>query len=290
MRSSSTLRKLALGSLLLMLNSVSTPAAPLKVQTATLRVEGRQVAAWYPAEVDRPLPLVLFSHGFGGVNLQSSSLLASLAGAGYLVLAPNHKDAASWAGGEGKSRPQASFGRPESWTSATYKDRRDDLLAVYRAIPNEPRLARLYADGPVILMGHSLGGYTALGMAGARDGWSSELRPAGVVALSPYLNPYLQGGELSRVEVPVMYQGGTTDQWITPYVSQAGGAYDQTSGDKVFVNFSQAGHLAWTELDKRHHPAMARYAIAFCDRYAKGVLSPALQQKLAGVSELRSRL
>lgn len=286
----SSLHKLALGSLLLMLNSVPVPAAPFEVQTATFRLAGRQVAAWYPAKMDRPLPLVLFSHGFGGVNLQSNSLLGAVAGAGYLVLAPNHKDAAAWAGGEGKSRPQASFGQPGRWTEATYKDRRNDLLAVYRNLAGEPRLASLYKDGPVVLMGHSLGGYTALGMAGARDGWSSELRPTGVVALSPYLNPYLQRGSLSAVQVPVMYQGGTADPWITPYVSGAGGAYEQTSGDKIFVNFSGAGHLAWTELDKKHHSSMAKYLIAFCDRYAKGLVAPDLTRKLDGVSELRSRL
>jgi predicted dienelactone hydrolase len=251
-------------------------------------MDGRPVVAWYPNQVDHPLPLVLFSHGFGGANIQSMSLMRALAGAGYLVLAPNHRDAASWLGGEGKSGLQASFGNPDGWSAETFKDRYQDLLAVYRAIPKEPRLAALYKDGPVILAGHSLGGYTALGMAGARPGWEYEIQPAGVIALSPYCAPYVRSGSLSRLKAPVMYQGGTLDSGLTPTVARSGGAYDQTPTPKVFVNFGGATHASWTELRPQYQPQISQYAIAFCNRFAKGMPKDPLGEKLAGVDELRT--
>ena len=280
--------KLAAGALLLFLNSLPSAGAPLKTTSQSLRVDGRQVMAWYPSEVDHPLPLVLFSHGFGGVNVQSYSLMRSLAGAGYLVLAPNHSDSSSMLGGEGKSSFQASFGHPDRWTAETHKDRFLDLLAVYRAIPGEARLASLYQGGPVILAGHSLGGYTALGMAGARPEWHSEIKPVAVLALSPYCSPYLRSDAMTWLKAPVMYQGGTLDSGITPIVSRPGGAYDQTPTAKVFVNFQNADHIAWTELRQDFQPQIAEYAIAFCNHFAKGRPKDPLGQKLPGVSELRT--
>ncbi len=271
----------------LMLLTVVSQAAPLEVSQTVLTIEGRNVVAWYPTGIDRPLPLVLFSHGYGGINVQSTTLTRAIAAAGYLVLAPNHRDSSRRLGGEGRSGRQASFSRPENWTEKTYLDRRDDLLAVYRAIPTEPRLAKLYSGGPVILMGHSLGGYTALGMAGARSEWSSELKPAGVVALSPYGAPYLVNGALAELTAPVMYQGGTLDRGITPTVARPGGAYDQTPTAKIFINFKEATHLSWTELRPALQPQIAQYVVAFCDMFAKGQKTEILSRKLSGVDELR---
>lgn len=285
---SRTSLQLATSALLLLINALPATGAPLHTAHQTYQLGGRQVVAWYPTEVDRPLPLILFSHGFGGVNVQSFSLMRALAGAGYLVLAPNHRDSSSLLGGEGKSGFQASFGHPEGWTAQTHRDRLDDLLAVYRAIPTQPQLAHLYQGGPVILAGHSLGGYTALGMAGARESWTSEIHPAAVLALSPYCAPYLKNGGLAQLTCPVMYQGGTADSGITPLVAQPGGAYEQTPTAKVFVNFEGADHVAWTELRQSFQPQIAEYAIAFCNRFAKEQPKDALGQKLPGVKELRT--
>jgi hypothetical protein len=71
-----------------------------------------------------------------------------------------------------------------------------------------------------------------------------------------------------------MYQGGTLDIGITPYVRRPGGAYDLTSSPKYFVEFAGAGHFAWTNVDKSQIPAINRYSLAFFDRYLKGTISP----------------
>ena len=65
----------------------------------TLQLAGLQCSVWQPASPGGPVPLVIFSHGFHGNRNQSTFLTASLARAGYLVLAPNHKDAIERGGG-----------------------------------------------------------------------------------------------------------------------------------------------------------------------------------------------
>lgn len=72
-------------------------AAPaLSAQNVSqIKLAGRDVALWKPSgpAPETGYPIIVFSHGFGGCNTQSTFLMEALAQAGYLVLAPNHKDA-----------------------------------------------------------------------------------------------------------------------------------------------------------------------------------------------------
>ena len=222
--------------------------APAAWTLERAKLAGRNVAIWRPPQQTTKPPLILFSHGFRGINTQSAPLMRELAQAGYLVVAPNHKDYL-FGSAEG---PQESFDEPDRWTEQTYRDRADDLLAIHEAVKHE-------SNGELILMGHSLGGYTALGLAGAWPGWTG-LHPQAVVAFSPYLTPYTVRGNLAQLKVPVMYQGGTKDLFITPHLSQA---FEQTGGPKAFVNFLGAGHGAWTTLDRSNHAGILSYTLRF---------------------------
>jgi pimeloyl-ACP methyl ester carboxylesterase len=91
-----------------------------------------------------------------------------------------------------------------------------------------------------------------------------------VLALSPYAQPFVVHRTLAGIDAPVMYQGGTLDMGITPFIIRSGGAYDQTPAPKYFVEFNGAGHLAWTDMRATYHDAMVEYARAFFDRYLKG--------------------
>jgi predicted dienelactone hydrolase len=114
--------------------------------------------------------------------------------------------------------------------------------------------------------GHSLGGYTALGLAGAWPSWKDP-RIKAVLALSPFCSPYVQRGALGQMDVPVMYQGGTVDLGITPTVKRLGGAYQRSSAPRYFVELQGAGHLAWTNLNPNFQDLINRYSVAFFDRY-----------------------
>lgn len=268
-----------------------------------INVAGRDVAIWKPAgpAPSAGYPLVVFSHGFTGCNTQSIFLMEALAKAGYLVLAPNHKDArcgtarGGWRPGMGlHTRPQQPFRDAAAWSDATYKDRQADMEAVLDAALHGPAFQGVPVDASRVgLAGHSLGGYTALALAGAWPSWKDP-RIKAVLALSPYCSPFVAKKTLARLDVPVMYQGGTRDFGVTPVVRRAGGAYDLSSPPKYYVEFEGAGHFAWTQLNPRYQSIIDTYSVAFFDRYLKGQtqpdpLAPLMAKPLPkGVSDLRA--
>ena len=237
-----------------------------------LGIAGRDIALWRPKGVapSAGYPLIVFSHGCGGCNTQSSALMDAFSGAGYVVLAPNHQDARC--GGAARRRtaqPEESFRQPDHWNDRTYRDRAEDVEAVLDAVLREKTFHGISVDAERIgLAGHSLGGYTVLGLAGAWPSWK-DARVKAVLALSPFCAPYLEKGALGHMSVPVMYQGGTLDLGITPFVRRPHGAFDSSSAPKYYVEFNGAGHFAWTNLNPKFQPAIGDYSVAFFDRYLK---------------------
>src|SRR5262249_47379183 len=113
------------------------PTAPAAKPVQTATIAGLSVAVWMPADsVKRPMPLIVFSHGYRGCDTQSSFLMRALADHGYLVVAPNHRDASC--GHLARARgPQERFGRPEAWTEHSFEDRRNDMTALIDAMTKE---------------------------------------------------------------------------------------------------------------------------------------------------------
>jgi predicted dienelactone hydrolase len=228
--------------------------------------------------------LVVFSHGFHGSSTQSTFLMRAIADDGFLVIAPNHQDA-----GRGRSfKPEAPLGRPSDWSDTTYLDRADDIRNLLKVLRNDPDWSRQIDWQRLALAGHSLGGYTVLGLAGGWPSWKLTGIKA-VLALSPYSAPFQEHGDLASLGVPVMYQGGTRDIGITPFVARKGGAFDATSSPAWFVEFQGAGHLAWTDLNPRYHESVIHYSLAFLNRYVKGLGSTDMETRLPDVAELRSK-
>lgn len=252
-------------------------AAPAAFPQTRVTIAGRDVAMWKPqGPAPRSgFPVVIFSHGFLGCATQSTFLTQAFARAGYLTLAPDHLDAfCGTAHTAGVPREQKPFADPKQWDPSTYRDRADDVIAVLDALAAAKSFHGIAVDAHrIALAGHSLGGYTVLGVAGAWPSWK-DARVRAVLALSPYLEPYLLKGDLGRLKIPVMYQGGTLDVAITPFVRRAQGAYDRSSTPKYYVEFKGAGHFAWTDLNPKFHALIARYSVAFFDRYLKETSAP----------------
>ena len=262
-------------------------APPVSAQERTTALGGRTVVVWRPsgAENERH-PIIVFSHGFGGCATQSRFLTEALAERGYWVFAPNHKDARCGQGG-GSARPEEPFGEPGKWSDGTFADRRDDVRAVLQAIAKESQYNGMVDLDRVGLVGHSLGGYTVVGLAG---GWPSWKLPGvkAVLALSPYVEPFVVHHTLGGLAAPVMYQGGTLDFGITPSVRRPGGAYESSSSPKYFVELTRAGHLAWTNLRGDVHQRILDYSLPFLDHYVRGRPAPTtLTISEPGISELR---
>jgi predicted dienelactone hydrolase len=224
-------------------------------------------------------PLLLFSHGYLGAADQSIFVTEHLARMGYLVAAVEHGDAR---GREGLSGA-GEFARPQTWTDATHADRRQDLLATLdHLIAEHGTIASfLYSHVDVErigAIGHSLGGYSVLGLGGARPAWRDR-RVRAVVALSPYVAPLLLRDPVNPAEVPVMLQGGTLDIGITPDLPAL---YARLVAPKYLLVLRGGHHLGWTDLaslgvDSRaavrsgNPHWIVAYATAFFDQHLRGL-------------------
>lgn len=258
------------------------PNAPEPRKTKSGRLYQPRVEIWLPPEFrssEQKWPLIIFSHGFGGCSKQSTFLTKHLADNGYIVIAPDHADAncrkhlglgsSMQEMRAGKSmRPEKPFRTPEIWTDKTEEDRKYDVLFALSSMLDDRQYAPYIDQERMGLMGHSLGGYTVLGIAGGWPSWKDK-RFKAVLALSPFVEPYIKSGGVRKIDIPVMYQGGGRDAGITPSIKRAGGAYAQTHAPKYFIEFDKAGHYAWTELEQDYQSLINQTALAFFDTYLK---------------------
>lgn len=256
---------------------------------STLRLGGIDAVVWTPDPgAAKPWPVVAFSHGIYLCPTQSRFLTEALARAGYLVVAPNHQDSNC----DDRSTSLPSLNRlaikPSFlWTDGDYRDRGDDVKTVLAAMKADATLGGSADWSRVALAGHSLGGYTVLGLAG---GWPSWTLPAAkaVLAMAPYSSPYSRTAGLRGLKLPVMYQAGAEDLIFTPPLTGSGGGYAMSPAPKYFVEIAGAGHFAFTDEGLVGGDAIVAYAIAFLDRHVKRVADPAaLREKRAGVAEYR---
>jgi predicted dienelactone hydrolase len=269
-------------------------AGPARAAERATTVGGLSVTTWSrDGAQTAPAPVIVFSHGFHGCATQSRFLMEAFADAGYFVVAPNHRDATCGGatggrrGGGQMGRSDVPFQRPEEWNDSSYRDRADDIRRVIDALRTDERFRTRVDVSRIALAGHSLGGYTVLGLAGAWASWKMSGIKA-VLALSPYTQPFDRQRTLPGVTVPVMYQGGTHDFGITPALHKSQGAYDLTPEPKYYVEFEGATHFAWTNLSHVAHDSIAAYSLAFMNHYLKGeTASPGLTQARADVAVFR---
>lgn len=267
---------------------LALPAVALAAHESTV-LGGVPVDLWSSDDGDpRPRPVIVFSHGFLGCATQSRFLTEGMAAAGYLVVAPNHRDATCRGGmARAVGRTRLMLREPALWTEESFRDRAEDVRRVIEGLRTDERL-RLRADLERLgLAGHSLGGYTVLGLAGAWPGWRLTGVKA-VLALSPYSEPFVARGALAQLAVPVMFQGGTLDSGLSADLLRAERSYEQSPGPKHFVEFEGAGHFVWTNLGIGHRDEILAYGVAFMNHYVKGEpADPVLTRALAGVATLR---
>lgn len=254
-----------------------------KKQAGDPKLRQPNVEIWLPPRFqasEEKWPLLIFSHGFGGCAKQSAFLTEYLAEQGYIVIAPDHADARcearifgggrlSASRGGNRDWPEKPFRNPEVWTDKTESDRKDDVLFALSSMLDDRQYAPYVDLDRMGLIGHSLGGYTMLGIAGAWPSWK-DTRFKAVLAMSPFISPYMVRKSLKGIDIPVMYQGGTKDAPITPEVRRRGGAYDQTRAPKYFLEFTNAGHFSFTELERGYQDIIRRTALDFMNKYVKG--------------------
>ena len=279
-------------------NHVGFRQATLSYAGSDKSQRSRSIMIWYPTSIEAVAhnyrgqqgfvavdgtvangahPVILFSHGFLGMPDQSIFLTEGLARKGYIVAAIAHADGLLVK--REKPIPAPDFGDAKSWNEDKFRDRREDVVALLDHLLKENQQADSPWKGRVHktaigVAGHSLGGYTALGLIG---GWekSKEKRIQAALALSPYAAPYLTQGDLSDVDTPVMFQGGTLDWGITPLVP---GVYKKLTGPKYNLTLKNETHFGWTNLialgktttaavSSGNAQLILDYSVAFFDRH-----------------------
>ncbi len=261
-------------------------AEDLTVAMQTIELDGKKIYYWQPL-TQRKLPLVVFSHGFGGCADNIKYLAQALAEEGNWVAAINHQDSGCTSKKPKLQRPQEPFMDQEKWDDKTYADRKDDINAMLDAMVNHELFLKHIDFEHIGMVGHSLGGYIAMGMGGGWLSWRNTHIKA-VLALSPYSTPFLAKNTVGNINVPMMYQGGTRDIAVTPSLTKAEGTYNLSPPDKYLVILDGASHFAWADRIPTYHPSIISYGVAFFDRYLKGNASAGklLMEKRSDVTSL----
>jgi predicted dienelactone hydrolase len=283
--------KLRLKSLLFAILALFASPAPAADFDPVLRdMAGLQLAMWEWGQADAKKPLILYSHGFNGCNNQALFLGSALAQAGYIFVGPNHRDAGCPTTFDPVSRPQQPWDRPDLWTEAVYADRVDDFRKLLVALRADNYWGPRIDFDRVGFVGHSLGGYTALGVAGAWPNWRiPEIRA--VVAAAPWVSPYMDRDPFKNILIPIMYQVAADDPGFTPkVVDPEKGAFARMGTAAYLVSFDKARHLSWTTQDATAHPLIIRYTQAFFDTTLKGQPDAGLYETANGVSQLENNI
>ena len=144
-------------------------------------------------------PLIVFSHGFGGINTQSIRLMEHLASHGFVVVSPEHT---------GNTSFDTSSPDPEA-------DRFPDVafvideMEVFNTTPADPFFGRVDTQN-VGVAGHSFGGMTSMFMAAGHVPFPPDTRVTAIMPIAASSNQ-LTDPELASITVPTMLMVGTLD-------------------------------------------------------------------------------
>jgi dienelactone hydrolase len=191
---------------------------------ATFTIDGARDVAVFP-NPNGQFPVVLFSHGYTGMRVQSSFLTAHLASWGFVVAAPDHpsRDLTNVLGGT------ASGDRADSVDDllATL-----DLLTEANADPTSSFHQLLNLD-LVAAVGHSAGGGTVLGAA-------SDARIDGYVSLAS------GAFDTSLPDKPSMFMAGALDAVVT-VAERTRPAHEAAPAPSLLWVIDGAGHNAFDD-------------------------------------------
>jgi len=161
-------------------------------------------------------PLIVISHGNSGTPWAYRQMARHLVLAGFVVALPAHT---------GNTRLDNTL----AGTAANLANRPRHIVLCIDAVLADPVLKAHIADSGVAVIGHSIGGYTALAVAGGQP-WTrpneskgaapsplavhADTRVRALVLLNPATFWYIDGA-LKNVRVPIMIRTGEKDE-ITP--------------------------------------------------------------------------
>jgi predicted dienelactone hydrolase len=192
-------------------------------------------------DVDRAAgqyPLVLFSHGNGGIRFQSLFLAAHLASHGYIVASPDHQGNTFLDIGAGVIDAQVLTNRPKDMTFML------DTLLQRNATPGD-FLAGAIDASRIGMSGHSFGGLDTFELAagGTKDdriGAFMPLAPANI-----FNEAFFQS-----ITKPMLIQGGSIDT-TTPFAANQETPFEFLPSGAPVVALAElvdAGHFTFSDI------------------------------------------
>lgn len=154
-----------------------------------------------------PFPLVVYSHGNGGLRYVSAFLTEHLASHGFIVVAPDHvgNTAIDSFAGTSEDRYQVALDRPV--------DVSDTISAALAGEPGFEDIAPQTDPEHIGVIGHSFGGFTALAVAGGVAEVPPDQRVDAIVGLAA-ATMGLDDENLSSIKVPTLLEWATGDQTV----------------------------------------------------------------------------
>ena len=188
---------------------------------------------------DGVYPLLLFSHGNGGLRMQNAFWCEHMASHGYIVMAPDHTGNSAITFIDGTMVP---FQDLDEGRARSSKDRPKDLSFLIDTMERFNKGGDSRFLGRVDLQhigasGHSFGGYTCT--------WLTNQEPR-VDAVAPMAGA---AAERENYDCPVLLLIATEDDTLgaekVTYLRQY---YEESKGPHYSVEFVNAGHFSFTEM------------------------------------------
>jgi pimeloyl-ACP methyl ester carboxylesterase len=193
-----------------------------------------------------PRPVALISHGNTGSPFTHRETAMALAQAGFVVLLPEHL---------GNSRSDASL----TGTVSLLRVRPQQIHDAFAALHSDALLASHVGSSRRVLIGHSIGAYSALATAGAQPVNTPFDRPvaeptllemtrldgvAGLVLLAPAAGWFMPPARLDGVEAPVLLIRGERDA-VTPAFHSQILREGLTATSLTEIEVTNAGHFSF---------------------------------------------
>jgi predicted dienelactone hydrolase len=284
------------------------------------RAETLTVAVWYPTAAEPkpyiygeptkgnvavgaapraeggPYPFLVFSHGYGGSGLSAAFFTEALAARGWIVACPDHHDkysAVRIRTGQERDFDRLGFLRDAREIAASgpgdrdkYRYRLDEMRTVLDGMLTPGQFGKLIDVDRVAVGGHSMGGFTALGMSGTIKERHDPRIKAVLLFSTGTGGSLFREEELAAVRIPSMLfmgereenqlRGSKTMRELSDRI------FRNVSSTKYFLEVKGASHFSFNNrfADSRmtrllsgteeQFDVIRRYSIAFLEKHVEG--------------------